>query len=163
AAYTYNSTTRVLNLTSGTLTFAEDLGDLTSPGVTVTADGATSSLVFNSTQQHLAGMTLTGGATAAVSGNSPTRAAGTQKGLGLVLNNGQDVSPAKTTFDSQSVGSTDVLVKYTYYGDSDLNGITNAVDYGNIDFNQGQPGNWSAGDFDYNGLVNGIDYGNIDF
>jgi len=67
AAFSYDSNTRVLNLTSGTITFAEDLGDLTSPGVAITASGATSNLVFASTTQHLAGLTLTGGARTTVS------------------------------------------------------------------------------------------------
>ena len=47
--------------------------------------------------------------------------------LGVALNS------ALSTFDSQSVSSTDVLVKYTYYGDMNLDGKVDGSDYSRID------------------------------
>ena len=45
--------------------------------------------------------------------------------------------------------ATDTLVKFTYYGDTDFNGIVNFDDYSRIDngFNLGRTG-WLNGDFD---------------
>jgi rhamnogalacturonan endolyase len=66
-------------------------------------------------------------------------------------------------FDGQSVVDSDVLVKYTFYGDADLNGQVNAADYVAIDngFNMGLVG-WQNGDFNYDGVINGDDYTLID-
>ena len=57
----------------------------------------------------------------------------------------------------------DVLVKFTYYGDSDLNGLVNFDDFGRIDggFNSGGT-DWFHGDFDLNGVINFDDYSLID-
>ena len=46
--------------------------------------------------------------------------------------------PAQT-FGGYAVADTDVLVKFTYYGDTDLNGVVNFDDYARIDggFNSG--------------------------
>ena len=58
---------------------------------------------------------------------------------------------------------SDVLVKYTYYGDTDFNGVVNFDDYARIDggFNNNRSG-WLNGDFDYIGGVNFDDYALID-
>jgi autotransporter-associated beta strand protein len=52
------------------------------------------------------------------------------------------------------LNATDVLVKYTYYGDSDLNGATTLDDY-TLFLNGYQTAGttWVQGDYDYNGLV----------
>jgi hypothetical protein len=70
---------------------------------------------------------------------------------------------AGAQFDGFNVADTDVLVKFTYYGDSDLNGVVNFDDYSRIDagFN-GSGSTWFQGDFDYNGSVNFDDYSLID-
>ncbi len=56
-----------------------------------------------------------------------------------------------------------LVVKYTYYGDSDLNGIIDFDDYAHIDngFNTGGS-DWLHGDFDYNGHVDFDDFSLID-
>jgi hypothetical protein len=56
-----------------------------------------------------------------------------------------------------------VLVKYTYYGDTDFNGRVNFDDYVRTDagFNNHASG-WLNGDFDLNGIVNFDDYVLID-
>ena len=63
----------------------------------------------------------------------------------------------------QTVSNTDILVRYTYYGDADLNGTVNATDYTLVDngFNMGLTG-WVHGDFNYDQLVNGDDYSLMD-
>ena len=62
-----------------------------------------------------------------------------------------------------TVTNTDVLIKYTYFGDADLNGIVdNSSDYllWLNGFNSGGSlAGWFNGDFDYNGTVdNSSDY-----
>ena len=63
----------------------------------------------------------------------------------------------------KTVTNTDVLVKYTYYGDADLSGTVTSADYILIDngFNNHSTG-WHNGDFNYDGVVNGDDYTLID-
>jgi hypothetical protein len=73
--------------------------------------------------------------------------------------------PLKSTFDGQSVADGDVLVKYTYAGDANLDGVVNAADYLQIDSNftgGGTLKGWFNGDFNYDGVVNGDDYTLID-
>jgi len=59
-------------------------------------------------------------------------------------------------------------VKYTYFGDADLSGTVNAMDYEAIDngFNSLTSGDpltgWNNGDFNYDGQINGDDYTLID-
>ena len=62
-------------------------------------------------------------------------------------------------FGGASIDSTAVLVKYTYYGDTDFNGVVNFDDYSRMDtgFNGNRSG-WLNGDFDCNGVVNFDDY-----
>ncbi|CAN5710945.1 hypothetical protein BH09PLA1_BH09PLA1_03240 [soil metagenome] len=66
-------------------------------------------------------------------------------------------------FEGEPVDATAVLVKYTYYGDTDFNELVNFDDYSRIDngFNSGGT-DWLHGDFDYNGVVNFDDYSLID-
>jgi hypothetical protein len=68
-----------------------------------------------------------------------------------------------STFDNQPTAGTDVLLKYTYYGDTDLNGKVDDADYSNIDngFNLALSG-WVNGDTDYSGSVTGADYTLLD-
>ena len=91
--------------------------------------------------------------------------------LGIIQNKdltGNPVYGATTafgTFDGQSPGINDVLIKYTYYGDSDLNGKVDAADYSHIDNGANSAGTlsgWVNGDFNYDGTINGADYTLID-
>ena len=69
-----------------------------------------------------------------------------------------------TTFAGETVTGTDVLIKFTYGGDANIDGKINVDDYGRIDFNVslGTDG-WFNGDFNYDGKINVDDYGIIDF
>ena len=87
--------------------------------------------------------------------------------LGVIQNN-QGGAPLYTTFDGQTVGASDVLVKFTYYGDALLTGSVTAADYLQIDNgfdSQNGPNplvGWYNGDFNYDGVINGDDYTLID-
>lgn len=77
--------------------------------------------------------------------------------LGVIPNNDGTGSAIYTTFSGVAADLNDILVKFTYFGDADLNGI---VDTGQ-DFDLylmgltsgGSLGGWLYGDFDYNGVV----------
>jgi len=67
------------------------------------------------------------------------------------------------TFDGVTTATTDVLVKYTYYGDANLDGVVNGADYTQIDHGFGMHlTGWQNGDFNYDGVVDGSDYTLID-
>jgi hypothetical protein len=77
--------------------------------------------------------------------------------LGTVLNT------AGISFDGVSAGTTDVLVKYTYYGDANVGGNVVSSDYTRIDFGYlNHLTGWNNGDFNDDGLINGSDYTLID-
>jgi hypothetical protein len=64
-----------------------------------------------------------------------------------------------TDFAGQPVDETSVLIKYTWYGDADLNGEVNYDDYLQWEGGLGGSGTgWLYGDFDYSGEVNYDDY-----
>jgi hypothetical protein len=66
---------------------------------------------------------------------------------------------AGATFAGHNLDPTMVLVKYTYYGDPDFNGLVDFDDYVRTDagFNGGG-GTWTGGDADASGLVDFDDY-----
>jgi hypothetical protein len=86
--------------------------------------------------------------------------------LGVVQNiNTAGNAPLYTTFDGVSgLTTSDVLVKYTYYGDANLDGTVDGNDYTAIDANNGvtSGATWAMGDFNYDGKVDGSDYSLID-
>ena len=68
-------------------------------------------------------------------------------------------------FDGINTSASDLLVKYTYYGDADLDGTVSGSDYHQIDLGFGSHGTlsgWSNGDFNYDGVIDGSDYALID-
>jgi hypothetical protein len=90
---------------------------------------------------------------------------GTGNGTPLYGNGGSLAS----SFEGISPSASDVLVKYTYYGDTNLDGKVDGSDYSRIDntyeqeaFKNGvatQPiSGWYNGDFNYDGVVDGSDY-----
>lgn len=60
-----------------------------------------------------------------------------------------------TTFDKQTVSANSVLVKYTYVGDANLDGVVNAADLAMM---SASGTSWMQGDFNYDGKVNADDY-----
>jgi uncharacterized repeat protein (TIGR03803 family) len=85
--------------------------------------------------------------------------------LAVVQNNegGTSLFNASNPYDGIVPGATDVLVKYTYYGDTNLDGKVDGSDYSRIDNGYlNQLTGWFSGDFNYDGIVNGSDYTLID-
>jgi subtilisin-like proprotein convertase family protein len=107
------------------------------------------------------------------------RNGGTWDGPGLTSSSARDHANAITTlgamesteyavvhggpFNGENPDSTAVLVKYTYYGDTDFNGSIDGDDYARTDsgFNLANSG-WINGDFDGNNMVDGDDYALLD-
>jgi autotransporter-associated beta strand protein len=90
--------------------------------------------------------------------------------LGVITNDngsGQPLYGSGGTIASTFAGATpvdgDTLVKFTYYGDANLDGTVNGADYTRIDNGSslGLTG-WANGDFNYDGVINGSDYTLID-
>jgi unsaturated chondroitin disaccharide hydrolase len=108
-----------------------------------------------------AGGTLWRGATGIVSVFSSTDSTH-MTGLGVLANqNGSGTITA--TFDNQPAVMSDVLIRYTYVGDDNLDGAVSSVDYTRIDNGYlSHLTGWGNGDFNYDGVVNGSDYTLID-
>ncbi|MCY2953596.1 MAG: hypothetical protein NTU53_16695, partial [Planctomycetota bacterium] len=83
--------------------------------------------------------------------------------LGVVLNDQGDGTPMVGSVGGVAVVASDVIVKYTWNGDANMDGKVNADDYFMIDsgFIAMKKG-WYNGDFNYDGKVNADDYFLID-
>jgi hypothetical protein len=58
------------------------------------------------------------------------------------------------------LSSGQIEVKYTLYGDANLDGVVNGTDFGILAASFGQQASaWDKGDFTYDGVVNGSDFG----
>jgi PEP-CTERM motif len=119
----------------------------------------------NITSQLKEGYNLSGGGPTFWNGSEGivcSTASGILTGLGVEQNSSGGVAIV-TSFDGQTVGTTDVLVKYTYMGDANLDGVINMDDYALIDngFNNHLTG-WRNGDFNYDGTIDSNDYILID-
>jgi hypothetical protein len=63
------------------------------------------------------------------------------------------------TFDGQAVDSTCVVVRYTFVGDANLDGIVNGLDFNALANNYGRSGKTlTQGDFTGDGIVNSSDF-----
>ncbi len=70
---------------------------------------------------------------------------------------------SSNTFQGEPVGTTDVVVRYSYYGDATADGHVDSSDYTKIDAGYlSKLTGWSNGDFNFDGVVNGSDYTLID-
>ena len=82
-------------------------------------------------------------------------------GIGYLLNTGTGGNPIYPTFGGQPATATDTLVRFTYFGDANLDGNVNALDFNRLAINFGKtPGSdvWSQGDFNFDGIVNTLDF-----
>jgi len=96
--------------------------------------------------------------------SSAARANPLLTGLASIINDDGTGATVIDPFNGETVDVNCVLVKYTYNGDADLNGIIDADDYFRID--QGFLNNWARyrnGDFNYNPPIDADDYFLIDW
>jgi hypothetical protein len=82
--------------------------------------------------------------------------------LGAILNT-TGTATLYSSFDGVSAASADVLVRHTYYGDTNLDGKVDGTDYSRIDNGALlHLTGWYNGDFNYDGIINGTDYTLLD-
>ena len=63
------------------------------------------------------------------------------------------------SFGGESIDNTTMLVRYTYLGDTNLDGVVNALDFNALASHYGAFGTtWIDGDFDYNASTNSLDF-----
>jgi hypothetical protein len=108
-----------------------------------------------------AGITSSTAAADAAGGNYLT-------GLGVMLNQNSSGGQLYATFDGATAHAADVLVRYTYIGDANLDGTVSSPDYTLIDAawlteqSTSSISGWHNGDFNFDRVVNGSDYTLID-
>jgi len=170
----------VLNSTSHANRTLLSVGTLSFSGTGLLNLGSNDLDVANGSLSTITSEIATGGNFAAganfngTSGITSSSAAGDSThltSLGVIQNNqsGTPLFTATNKFDGTVPGPADVLVKYTYYGDANLDGKVDGSDYSRIDAayvaDQAHPGTltgWFNGDFDYDGIIDGSDYALID-
>jgi pectate lyase len=64
-----------------------------------------------------------------------------------------------SSFEGQSVDGTTVLMRWTFTGDTDLDGVVDVADLGRLASNWQSTGTWFDGDFDYSGTIDVNDLG----
>ena len=85
--------------------------------------------------------------------------------VGVIQNNqsGSALYTAQHPFDGATPAAGDILVKYTYFGDANLDGKVDGSDYSLVDSGYLlHATGWYNGDFNYDGTINGSDYTLID-
>jgi uncharacterized repeat protein (TIGR03803 family) len=75
------------------------------------------------------------------------------------LSGAEFLSTGRTTFDGLAVSPSDVLVKYTFLGDSNLDGKVDVTDLGALATHWQTAADWTGGDLNYDGFVNVSDLG----
>jgi hypothetical protein len=163
------STGRILVVTPSVLSAPGSTLDLKTNDLDVTNESLAAV-----TAQVAAGYNLAGGGNWQGSGGitSSTAAGNTAHlgALGVIQNNqgGPALFTATSTFDTTTPMPADVLVKYTYFGDANLDGKVDGSDYSLIDAGYASQGTaspltgWYNGDFNYDGTIDGSDYALID-
>jgi hypothetical protein len=63
-------------------------------------------------------------------------------------------------FNPAGLSADQIEIKYTLYGDANLDGTVNSTDFGSLSANFGKSAKvWDQGDFNYDGVVNSVDFG----
>jgi hypothetical protein len=84
-------------------------------------------------------------------------------GIAAILNDDGSGKAIRDTFADVAVDATSILLKHTWNGDANLDGVVNADDYFLTDSGYvTQKGGWYNGDFNYDSVVNADDYFLID-
>jgi GH18 family chitinase len=145
--------------------------DISDKDLVINYSGASPMGVFNgSNYTGIAGLVQSGYNFSAWDGSGiVTSMAAAKSGLTTVgLAEARDalgVSGAATdVWNGQAVDSTTILIKYTYAGDANLDGMIDGGDYGSIDNHVQVPNAFGFfnGDFNFDGVIDGGDYGIID-
>jgi hypothetical protein len=87
---------------------------------------------------------------------------GTTHGMGYAEAS-EIFSSFPATFLGESVDDTSVVLRYTRYGDADLDGLVNLNDFNRLAASFGLTGDalWTQGDFNYDGIVNLQDFNRL--
>ena len=92
--------------------------------------------------------------------NSSTAAATAQRAVGYA-----EASAVFTSFPNLFMGQTvdidSIVMRYTRYGDANLDGLVNLTDFNRLAANYNMAGSWSQGDFTFDGLVNLSDFNRL--
>jgi hypothetical protein len=84
-------------------------------------------------------------------------------GIGVLLNDGSSGLPIESLFDNQSVTSNSILVRYTLFGDADLDGDVDSTDLAQLTRNINSPATtWTTGDFNYDGKTTIFDFQKVE-
>lgn len=85
---------------------------------------------------------------------------GAWNGAGIMSSNANSLKGVGWIDDP---GTQSIKVRLTYYGDTNVDGQVNSVDFNNFLAGYGQTANavWAQGDFDYNGKVNTRDFNRL--
>ena len=137
--------------------------DLADNDLIVQATAATRDAVLAEIQSRLGGGFQSGSWNGVGIHSSAAAAdAGHLTALGYLLNDSGG-SALYNVFDGTPVDRNAVLVKYTYFGDTNLDGLIDGTDYALTDngYNFSLSG-WINGDFNFDGSVDGTDYALLD-
>jgi hypothetical protein len=96
-------------------------------------------------------------------GGINSSAAASTPGTGVGYAEASDVlAPTGGMFAGEFVDGTAVLVRFTRYGDANLDGVVNLSDFNRLAANFGTTGTvWARGDFNYDDLVNLSDFNRL--
>jgi autotransporter-associated beta strand protein len=119
------------------------------------------------TTEVAAGYNLTAGGNWTGTGITSSIAAGSTHltAVGVILNTAANGSQIYPSLDTEPLSATDVIARYTWTGDANLDGKVDGSDYTLIDagyWSHGSLTGWYNGDFSYDGVVDGSDYTLID-
>ncbi len=117
--------------------------------------------------QIMSGLTLLGGSGAGIGSAEVDSQAVPGTMLAVVDNGDPLIAGAITELSGFAIPNpnSSVLVKYTWFGDSNLDGVVDGSDYALLDTGFGSNGmftGWVFGDYDYSGVVDGSDYALMD-
>src|SRR5205823_749045 len=134
-----------LNVQAGNFNLFSDAGSTSSRTLTINSSANT----FLGVNEHLAALNVGSGLTTVG-----------QNGSRVLATNA--LSTGGGTFSGQAVDGTAILVKYTYYGDANLSGNVDTIDFNILTANFSKtPRIWSDADFDYSQTVDTIDFNQL--
>jgi autotransporter-associated beta strand protein len=105
------------------------------------------------------GLASATGLRSSVAGTGPDTAPDYYATLGLLSNTDAFGFPRFTTFSGLAVTPSNLLVKYTYRGDTNLDGLLDSADFNAVlnGYTNNLTG-WEHGDINYDGVVNATDW-----